>query len=142
MISYVWPLLLILVSNTLYQICTKTQPDGLNPFAFLTVTYLVGSLVCLVIYFVTSRGGNILKDFSHLSWSPFVLGLVVVGLEAGYLYAYKAGWQVSTLPVVQASLLAGVLVIVGFFLYHEKVSWNKIVGIVACIIGLFFINLK
>lgn len=142
MISYVWPLLLILLSNTLYQLCTKTQPEGLNPFAFLTVTYLVGAVICLIMYFITSRGGNILKDFSHLNWSPFVLGLVVVGLEAGYLYAYKAGWQVSTLPVVQASLLAGVLVIVGFFLYHEKVSWNKIVGIVACIIGLFFINLK
>lgn len=142
MISYVWPLLLILLSNTLYQICTKTQPEGLNPFAFLTITYLVGATVSLAMYLVTSRGGNIFKDFSHTDWSPFVLGLVVVGLEAGYLYAYKAGWQVSTLPVVQASLLAGVLVVVGFFLYHERISWNKIVGIVACIVGLFFINIK
>ena len=51
-----------------------------------------------------------------------VLGLVILGLEAGWIYAYKAGWQVSTASVVQSSFLAVALLIVGFLLYHETLT--------------------
>ena len=49
---------------------------------------------------------------------------------------------VSTAQVVQAAILAGVLLFVGWLLYHEAMTWNKIIGIVICLIGLVFINLK
>ena len=48
MFSYVWPIALVVFANTLYQICAKSVPQDLNPFASLTVTYAV-SLVGLVI---------------------------------------------------------------------------------------------
>ncbi len=142
MISFIWPLILIVLSNTVYQICTKTVPEGANPFATLTATYAVGTVVCTVLFFVTNHGGNLIKEYAKFNWSPFVLGLVIVGLEAGYIYAYKAGWQVSTLPVVQSAFLAVTLIVVGAFLYHENVTWNKIAGIIVCIAGLFLINMK
>ena len=41
MFSYVWPIALVVLSNVVYQICAKSVPNGLNPFAALTVTYLV-----------------------------------------------------------------------------------------------------
>ena len=44
MISYVWPIALVVFSNTLYQICAKEVPAGMNAFASLTVTYLVGAV--------------------------------------------------------------------------------------------------
>ena len=31
---------------------------------------------------------------------------------------------------------------VGYFLYHENLTWNKILGVIICLIGLVFINLK
>lgn len=75
-----------------------------------------------------------------MNWAPFVLGLVIVGLEVGWIYAYKAGWQVSTAFIVQSAFLAVILIFVGFLLYHEAITWNKIVGIGICLVGLFFIN--
>lgn len=39
MFSYIWPLVLIIFSNVLYQISAKSIPSGMNPFAALTVTY-------------------------------------------------------------------------------------------------------
>ena len=39
MISYVWPIALVVFSNTLYQICAKEVPAGMNAFASLTVTW-------------------------------------------------------------------------------------------------------
>ena len=38
MFHYVWTMVLIVISNTLYQICAKSVPDKMNPFASLTLT--------------------------------------------------------------------------------------------------------
>ena len=140
--SYIWPIALIVLSNTLYQICAKSVPEGMNPFASLTVTYLVGAVISFILYYAPGNHTGLLKEYSKLNWAPIVLGIVIVGLEAGYIFAFKAGWQVSTAQVVQAAILAGVLLFVGWLLYHEALTWNKIVGIVVCLIGLVIINLK
>jgi drug/metabolite transporter (DMT)-like permease len=57
-------------------------------------------------------------------------------------YSYKAGWPVSIAQIVQASVLAVILIFVGYLLYHEAVTWNKVVGIIVCLIGLALINIK
>ena len=74
-------------------------------------------------------------------WAPFVLGFVIVGLEVGYIYAYKAGWQVSTAQIVQAALVAIILVFIGYGLYHESLTLKKIAGIFICLGGLVLINI-
>ena len=74
--------------------------------------------------------------------SALGFNLVLRYLEAGWIYAYKAGWQVSTGFIVQSAFLASALLLVGFFIYHESLTWNKLVGVVICLVGLIFINLK
>ena len=140
MFSYIWPIALVIGSNIIYQICAKSVPEGMNPFASLTVTYLVGAVLSAVLFFVLGGGGSLLKEYGKLNWAPFVLGLVIVGLEVGWIYAYKAGWPVSTGFIVQSAILAVALLAVGYFLYHEALTWNKLVGIAICLVGLFFIN--
>ena len=140
MITYIWPIALIVLSNTIYQICAKSVPEGMNPFASLTVTYLVGALASAVLYYVSGSRGNLMKEYGKLNWAPFILGIVIVGLEAGWIYAYKAGWQVSTGFIVQSAFLAAVLMVTGYLIYHEALTWNKIVGVAVCLIGLVFIN--
>ena len=34
------------------------------------------------------------------------------------------------------------VIFVGYLLYHEALTWNKLVGVAICLIGLVFINLK
>ena len=142
MLSYIWPIALVVLSNVVYQICAKSVPEGMNPFASLTITYLVGAAASAVLFFVLGSGDNLMKEYGKLNWAPLVLGIVIVGLEAGWIYAYKAGWQVSTGFIVQSALLAAVLLFVGYFLYHEALTWNKLVGVIICLIGLVFINMK
>ena len=142
MVSYVWPIALVVFSNTLYQICAKEVPGGVNAFATLTVTYLVGALASGVLFFVTGNGASLLQEYGRLNWAPFVLGLVILGLEAGWIYAYKAGWPVSTAFIVQSAILAGFLLAVGYVLYREPLAWNKVAGMVICLIGLYVINYK
>lgn len=142
MFSYIWPLGLVVLSNVFYQICTKSVPEKMNPFASLTVTYLIGAIASLILYYVLNKDADIIKEYHKLNWAPFVLGVVIIGLEVGYIYAYKAGWPVSTAQIVQAAILAVILIFVGYILYKERITWNKIVGIVVCLAGLGLINMK
>ena len=142
MFSYVWPIALVVLSNVVYQICAKSVPEGMNPFASLTVTYVIGAIASAILYHVLGSEGNLLKEYGRLNWAPVILGVVIVGLEAGWIYAYKAGWQVSTGFIVHSAFLAVVLLFVGYLFYHEALTWNKLAGVVICLVGLVLINCK
>ena len=139
-VSYIWPLAIIVLANTFYQVCAKGIPSSMDPFASMTITYFVGTICSTILYFIVNRNGNLLTEYSKSNWAPALLGLCIVGLEVGFIYAYKVGWQVSTLSIVQSAFVAGVLIFVGWLLYHEAISLSKVIGIVICLIGLYFIN--
>ncbi len=135
-----WPILLAVFADIFYQICAKSTPETLNPFASLTVTYLVGAAVTTVIFFLTSNGQSLLSEWKGVNWTAFVLGLAIVGLEAGSIYMYKVGWNVNSGYIVKAILLSIALIAVGYFLYKEQFSATKAAGIAACLLGLYLIN--
>lgn len=142
MFAYIWPIALVVVSNTVYQICAKSVPDSVSPFAVLTITYLVAAVFSAVMFFATAAERSVAGELGKMNWAPFVLGVVIVGLEVGFIYAYKAGWQVSTASIVQCAFLAIALIVVGALLYHERITWSKLAGIGICMVGLYFINMK
>ncbi len=142
MFSYVWPIALVVASNVVYQICANSVPKGMDTMAALTVTYLVSAGATAILYIVLNRGGSLIKEYGKLNWSPFVFGIVLVGLETGWIYAYKAGWKVSTASIVQSAFLAAALMFVGYWIYREALTWNKILGVAICMVGLVFINYK
>lgn len=139
-IYMLWPILLAVFSDIFYQICAKSTPETLNPFASLTITYLVGAAVSLLIFFLTSGGQSLLTEWKEINWTTFVLGLAIVGLEAGAIYMYKVGWNMNTGYIVKALILAIALIAVGYFVYKEGFSATKAAGIGVCLIGLYLIN--
>lgn len=134
------PILIIVVSNTIYQICAKSIPAGINTFASLSVTYAVGAAASAVLYFATQKNADLIAEYYQLNWSGFLLGVVVVGLEAGFILLYKAGWNVSTGQIVTSAFLAVVLLFVGRLLYQETITVQKVIGVVVCLAGLYLIN--
>lgn len=91
MFNYIWPIMLVVLSNVIYQVCAKSVPGSISPFASLTVTYLIAALFSGILFFIMGRHESLIGEFGKLNWAPFVLGIVLVGLEAGWIYAYKAG---------------------------------------------------
>lgn len=139
--SYIWPLVLIVVSNSIYHICAKSLPAKADPFAALTITYFIGTVFSAALYFLLNRGSaGLLREYSGMNWVPFLLGLVLVGMEAGSIYAYRAGWSVSTLQVTSAAGIAALLVFVGYLAYHEAITPSKLIGLACCVVGLYFLN--
>lgn len=138
--SYIWPIALVVFSNIIYQICAKAVPQDMDTMASMTVTYTVGAICSAIMYFLMNRNGNLLQEYSKMNLAPALLGISVVGLEVGFIYAYKIGWPVSTASIVQSAFLALALVFVGAVLYHEAITVNKVIGILICLVGLYFIN--
>lgn len=140
--SMIWPIALVVISNIIYQICAKGIPKGMDVMASMTITYIVGAVCSGIMFFVMSKNGSLIEEYKKLNLAPIMLGISVVGLEVGYIYAYKNGWSVSTLPIVQSAFLALALIFVGALLYKEAITVNKVIGIAICIVGLYFINKK
>lgn len=140
LMSLYWPILLSIAAEVLYQICAKSAPKSVNPFAALTVMYMIGAGASTILYFVLNRGGNIVSEWKQLNWATIILGFAIVGLEAGNLFMYKVGWNLNTGFIVKAGVVASALVIIGYLLFKEQITLSKVIGIVLCLVGLFFIN--
>ena len=138
--SMIWPLMLIVGSNCLYNICTKSMPEDTNTFGALIITYLTGAVLSAVIFISGTGPARAVAEISHVNWTSFVLGLSIVGLEAGYVFLYRAGWKVNSGSVTANICLAIALVFIGFLLYKETISPRQVLGIVICGIGLFLIS--
>lgn len=138
--EYIWPIARIVFSNVVYQICAKSIPKDMNTMASMVITYLVGALCSAIIFFTLFKGESLITEFRKINFATIMLGVSVVGLEVGFIYAYKAGWAVSTASTVQSVFLAAALVVVGAVLYHEAVTPSKVVGVILCIAGIYFIN--
>lgn len=139
--NLIWPILLVVFSNTVYHICSKSTPGGAQPMASLMITYLMAAAATGILYFLTSPTKNLIQDIKTLNWTSFALGIAVVGLEFGYIQVYRAGWNISVGSLVANLGLAIGLVLVGVLLYHEYISPKQIIGILLCFAGIVFINI-
>ena len=135
-----WPIALIVVSDVAYQVASKSIPAASNPFASLTLTYLVGAVASAAIYLLTSGGASIGSAWRSGNWATLVLGLTIVGLEAGSIYMYRAGWDVSVGPLVKSAIIALALLALGHLAYHESIGATKVAGALAILAGLYLIR--
>ncbi|QAA32619.1 EamA family transporter [Clostridium manihotivorum] len=140
MFMYVFSIVLIVASNTVYNICSKSIPEKANPFASLMITYLTGAVIALLLFNFNKGDRGLIQCFRQLNWASVVLGFGIVGLEFGYIMAYRAGWNISVGSLVANILLAILLIPIGILFYKEGFGINKIIGIAFCFIGLIFIN--
>ena len=140
MINFFWPIIIVVIANTLYNISAKIVPNEVHSFASLFITYLTATLLSVLLFFITSGDKNIVTEIQKTNWTALALGFSVVALEFGYIYIYRVGWNVSTGSLVANISLAIVLLIIGVFIYKESISVQQIFGIALCIIGLILVT--
>ena len=134
------PLLLIVGSNCFYHICSKSIPTQVNTFGALTVTYVVAAVLSAVAFMAGVGPSNVGAEIAKVNWASLVLGIAVVGLEAGYVLMYRAGWAISIGALTANICLAVALLVIGILLYQEAITARQLIGIVVCAVGLFLIT--
>ncbi|MBO7123802.1 MAG: hypothetical protein J6V90_11065 [Treponema sp.] len=80
MFNYIWPLLIIVFANTLYQICAKGIPAQMNTYASMTITYAVATVsnaaLAVILIFVGLIGYH-----KTITWSKALgVAICLVGL--------------------------------------------------------------
>ena len=139
MFNMVWPIALVIVGNTFYNIFAKSMPQDANPFLALVVTYLTSAPLCILAFLLYPGRESLTVELSKLNWVAVALGACLVSLEVGYICIYRAGWKVSLASLTANIILACVLVFVGMTLYKEVLTPKQAAGIVLCISGLILI---
>ncbi|MBQ7221622.1 MAG: EamA family transporter [Synergistaceae bacterium] len=129
--------MLIIISNVLYNLCTKSIPQNADSFGTLILTYIAGALIAYIFFLMHSHE---VSPFTSFNMPSLVLGLAIVGLEAGYVYLYRAGWKISMGSLCANISLAIVLLFIGALVYHENISLRQIIGAVVCMIGLYLMS--
>lgn len=140
MFIYVASIVLIVVSNIVYNIAQKSTPQNANPFAALLITYLTAIIITVIAFLFNKADKGFFQSFGDLNWTSIVLGFAIFGLEFGFLLAYRAGWNISVGSLVANIFLAVMLIPVGVLFYKEGFDLYKIIGAVFCIAGLILIN--
>lgn len=139
MLSYLWPLFLVIFSNTCYNICAKSTPQNIHPFASLTLTYLISGCISLILFFALSDSRDLLAEISKANWATYLLGVALVLLEAGWIYMYRAGWKISIAVVFSNIGLACTLLLVGVLFYKEVLTLRQLAGVLLCMSSMFLL---
>ncbi len=139
--GYYMPVILIVIGNVFYNIAAKSTSQDVNPFASLVVSYLTSAFGCLLLFFVTrmitGKNDHLFHEVRKVNWATFLLGISIIGAEAGALFLYKAGWKISVAQVLYSSLIAVSLMLVGYFIYREPITVTKLAGMIICLLGLY-----
>ena len=132
------PFALTVLSNVLYHNIAKWTPISLSPMLGLGVTYLVSFVICVIGYYFS--GGVIRQDIQVLNWVSVAWGIVLVGIEVGYLLLYRAGWEISLAPLMVNVTGAVILIAIGVGLYNESLTMKQGIGIIFCLLGFFLVR--
>lgn len=138
--NYYFPIIIVICSNTLYHICSKSTPRDANIFMSLIITYLVATASSIAFYVFTVQQKSLVYDIKSLNWASIVLGIGVFGIELGFIKMYRAGWNISTASLLTNAAISILLIFIGLIFYREQLSANQMIGIALCLAGLFFFS--
>jgi len=131
---------LTILANIFYHISQKNIPEALNPVSSLIITYATALLGSFLLYPLFPSNEGIILSFKHINWSSFILGIALIGLELGFLLAYRSGWNISVAAIFSNSFVTILLVPIGIALFKENISVKNIIGVVICVAGLYLIQ--
>jgi drug/metabolite transporter (DMT)-like permease len=139
---YYLPFGIAVLSSVLYHTFQKATSSTVNPALGLLVTYVTAILITLLLFIVFPIRGSLADSIRQLNWASFALGLAIVGLEIGFLLAYRAGWSLNNTGVASNVTAALILLPTGILFFKERPSLLNILGVFVCIIGLVMINTR
>ncbi len=141
--AYYFAPVLIIVGLVVYQLAQKSTDQNANPFLVVIIAYLIGIAACIGGYFLFPRQDTeMLPMMRTVIWSALGIGLGAAAIEIGFMLAYRAGWNLSLLPVSANVCGAVVLILIGLVAFRESLSMEKVIGLLLCIGGLFLITVK
>lgn len=136
------PLLITVAGSTAYHVVQKYLPPNANPVLVLVVTYAVALVASLLLFLVWPLKESLQVEASRIGVPNVIMGLSIIGIEVGWVLAYRAGLNLNVGSLIGNLMVALVLLPIGVLFFREHLSLTNVAGVVLCIVGLVLINQK
>ena len=70
-----------------------------------------------------------------LTWPTVLLALSVVGIEIGYILAYRAGWKIGVTYAFASGATVALLALLGALYFGDHLDIRKCLGLVLVLLG-------
>jgi len=127
---------LVVGTNLVYHVAQKSIPADTHPLVSVLASYVIALVTTLLLFPFFPVRTSLGQAVRQLKWPTVAVGISIVGIEIGFLLAYRAGWRISLGSTVAAAAVAVLLIPTGLSLYGEKLSAANVTGIALCIAGL------
>lgn len=140
--AYAGAMLLTVGANVAYHLCQRSIDRNTNPLASLIITYAIALIAALVAWllFPVPSPAPLSTQLRSANWASYACGLSILGLELGFLLAYRAGWKVGVAALYSNAAVTVLLVPAGFLFFSERLDARKAVGLVLAGAGLWLLG--
>lgn len=134
------PIAFVVFGNVMYHLALRTVPARANPIVATLAAYLVAAAATAALLPWFARGQGLGPAVRALNFSTVLVGLAIVGIELGFLLAYRAGWSLGTASLTANATVAVLLLTIGAIIFREAFSPGRAAGVGCCVVGLWLIN--
>ena len=129
-------LLIAVLGNVLYHVGQKSLAPGTNPMTVLMVVYAMAFAFAGLAAPFFRGGATVSWSAQFLAWPVVAVALGVLLIEIGFLLAYRTGGSIQWAGVAVNGLAALLLVPFAIFIFREKFSLLRMVGIALTLSGM------
>jgi len=123
------PIGLIIAAQVGYQLAQRAMPASANPFTVIAIAYLLGIIACSVQAPGVGRPIGLIDAGLLRHWPIWGLAGSVVGIELGYLLAYRAGWALATTTGIGYTATMVLVAVIGATCFAEGMSARRAAGL-------------
>ena len=137
-----WPMVVVILGNVFYHLGQRAIPREANAVVATLGAYLIATIGTLATIPLLARDVELTSAWRLLNWSTVLVGIGIVGVELGFLLAYRAGWVLSNASLTANVCVAVILLAVGALLFREPLSATRLTGVGVCLLGLWLVTRK
>jgi multidrug transporter EmrE-like cation transporter len=106
----------------------------------LLAFYLLAALLSLPLFLLFPLSGTLTEGLRGLNGPVLGVAASIVLIELGFLLAYRAGGSLQSSYVTSAAFTTGLLVLIGWAAYAEKLSISKVAGLGMALAGIWLLS--
>ena len=133
--TYIYSMVLVIAAQSLYQLAMKGVPVAANPLNVLIVAYGMAIAVCFALSPIFGTPVALTDLRRLVTWPTVLLALSVVGIEMGYILAYRAGWKIGVTYAFASGATVAILALLGVLYFGEHLDIRKCLGLILVLLG-------
>lgn len=122
-----------------YHIGQKSVPRSASPFVVLAIAYAAACLVCLAFIPVIGRMPSMGELRASIGWPTWIIAFSIVGIEVGYLLAYRSGWPIGIAFAVASTVTVIALAAIGAVYFGSPLHPRRLAGIALACLSLWLL---